>query len=418
MLQRHVSKKDTGLSSKGLLKKMHKFDVAILGGFGHVGLPLGIALSQNGLKTVLIDINEPVGEMINEGIMPFIEEDGSDSLKSVIGHTLFTTLDQKEVAGCHYVVVVLGTPVDEHLNPNFGGLIQFFRKLLPLLSDDQHVILRSTVYPGTTQKIKRLFEEHGLKTLISFCPERILQGKALKELRDLPQLIGAFDDESATDACRLFSALTDKLEMMTPLEAELSKLFTNSFRYIEFAIANQFYQICVDNSLDFYKIYQAARRDYPRMQSWPSAGLAAGPCLFKDTMQLAAYCNNNFFLGHSAMLVNEGLPNFMVEHLRKKHDLKNRTVAILGMAFKANIDDPRESLSYKLKKLLSIEAKELCCSDPYVVDPTLVPLEQAIECADIVVIGAPHSIYREMDHLLAGKTVVDIWNLFGRGGLF
>lgn len=395
-----------------------KFDVAILGGFGHVGLPLGIAFAHSGLKTILIDINEPVGRMINEGVMPFTEENGAESLHGVIGKTLFTSLDEKKVAGCHFVVVVLGTPVDEHLNPNFGGLIQIFQKLLPLMSDDQHVILRSTVYPGTTQKIQRLFENNGLKTSISFCPERILQGKALKELRDLPQLIGSFDDESAKDACRLFSVLTDKLEVMSPLEAELAKLFTNSFRYIEFAIANQFYQICVDNSLDFYKIYQAARRDYPRMQSWPSAGFAAGPCLFKDTMQLAAYCNNNFFLGHSAMLVNEGLPNFLVEHLRNRHDLGNRTVAILGMAFKADIDDARESLSYKLKKLLSIEAKKLYCSDPYVDDPALVPFEQAVDAADIVVIGAPHSIYRQAGHLLENKTVVDIWNLFGKGGLF
>ena len=392
--------------------------VAVLGGFGHVGLPLGIALAQRGLKTILIDINGPAQRLINEGSMPFMEDGGDKSLAGVIGKTLFTSLDENDLRGCHYVVVVLGTPVDEHLNPDFLGLSGFFRKLLPILSDDQHVILRSTVYPGTTANLKRLFESHDLKTTISFCPERILQGKALKELRTLPQLIGAFDQGAAEDVVKLFTYLTDKLEIMTPLEAELAKLFTNSFRYIEFAIANQFYQICLDQDLDFYKIYHSARKDYPRMKSWPGAGFAAGPCLFKDTMQLAAYCNNNFFLGHSAMLINEGLPNSLVERLRRKHVLKEKVVAILGMAFKADIDDPRESLSYKLKKLITIEARAVYCTDPFVKDPDLVPVEDAIANSDIIIIGAPHTRYKELGPVLKNKTVVDVWNLLGNGGLF
>lgn len=397
---------------------MSKYDVAVLGGFGHVGLPLGIALAQSGLNTVLIDINQRVMKTISSGRMPFMEESGDDCLTEVVGRTLFTSLDENDLKGCHYVVVVLGTPVDEHLNPRFLGLLEFFRKLLPVISDDQHVILRSTVYPGTTSNIKKLFENYGLKTAISFCPERILQGKALKELRELPQLIGAFGENAALDAAALFSSLTEKLEIMTPLEAELAKLFTNSFRYIEFAIANQFYQICLDHDVDFYKIYSSAKRDYPRMQSWPSAGFAAGPCLFKDTMQLAAFCNNNFFLGHSAMLVNEGLPNSMVERLRNKYDLKDKIVAILGMAFKADIDDARESLSYKLKKLLIMEAKGVYCTDPFIKDADFVLLEDAVNKSDIIIIGAPHSKYIELKDSLKNKTVVDIWNLFGKGGLF
>ena len=397
---------------------MEHNDVAILGGFGHVGLPLGISLAESGVRTVLIDINPDPMELIKKGCMPFMEEGGEISLARVVGKTLFTSLDQNDSKGCHYVIVVLGTPVDEHLNPNFLGLLKFFKQLLPTLSDDQHVILRSTVYPGTTSNIKRLFESHDLKTRISFCPERILQGKALRELRALPQLIGSFDKHSADDAAKLFAVLTDKVEIMTPLEAELAKLFTNSFRYIEFAIANQFYQICLDNDLDFYKIYYSAKKDYPRMQSWPSAGFAAGPCLFKDTMQLAAFCNNNFFLGHAAMLVNERLPNSLVERLKKQHDLKEKAVGILGMAFKADIDDPRESLSYKLKKLLTIEAKAVYCTDPFVKDPDLVTLGDALGHSEIIIIGAPHREYKHLGPVLKNRTVVDVWNLFGTGGLF
>lgn len=397
---------------------MTNYDVAILGGFGHVGLPLGIALAETGKRVVLIDINQKAYDIIGRGQMPFMEEGGEESLRRVLGKTLSITLDQSAIAGCHYVVVVLGTPVDEHLNPNFNGLVKFFKNLLPLLSDDQHVILRSTVYPGTTAQIKRLFEESNMKTAVSFCPERILQGKALQELRDLPQLVGAFDDSSRSDAANLFHELTEKTIFLTPFEAELAKLFTNSFRYIQFAIANQFYQICTENSVDFYKIYQAAKADYPRMRAWPAAGLAAGPCLFKDTMQLASFCNNTFFLGHSAMLVNEGLPNFIVTRLKSQYSLAEKTVAILGMAFKADIDDPRESLSYKLRKLLTIEAKNILCADPFVHDPDFVTEEAAIADADIIVIGAPHSSYKNLEIDVKSKIVVDIWNLFGRGGLF
>jgi len=397
---------------------MPHYDIAILGGFGHVGLPFGIALAETGRRVVLIDINQRTYDIIANRQMPFMEEGGEERLGKVLEKNLFLSLDDRSLVGCHYVVVVLGTPVDKHLNPDFVGLVKFFKGLLPLLSDDQHVVLRSTVYPGTTMEIKKLFEESNLKTSVTFCPERILQGKALQELQTLPQLVGAFDDQSAQDAANLFHGLSEEIIFLTPLEAELAKLFTNSFRYIQFAISNQFYQICVDNSLDFYKIYQAAKANYPRMQSWPSAGFAAGPCLFKDTMQLAAFCNNNFYLGHSSMLVNEGLPNFIVTRLKNLYDLAGKTVAILGMAFKGDIDDPRESLSYKLQKLLTISARKVLCSDPFVLDPNFVTEDDAIANADIVIIGAPHSSYKNLEINTKTKIVVDIWNLFGKGGLF
>lgn len=397
---------------------MSNCDIAILGGFGHVGLPLGIALAQTGRRVVLIDIDKKAYNVIASGRMPFMEEDGEYKLRQVLNKTLFLSLDEAELAKSRYVVIVLGTPVDEHLNPNFSGLYLLFQKLLHLFSHEQHIILRSTVYPGTTEQIRKLLRDANLKTSISFCPERILQGKALQELTTLPQLIGSFDSSSAQDAANLFSSLTEKMFFLTPLEAELAKLFTNSFRYIQFAIANQFYQLCLEHSVDFYKVYQAAKADYPRMNSWPTAGFAAGPCLFKDTMQLAAFCNNNFLLGHAAMLINEGLPNFIVSILKRNYNVASKVVAILGMAFKGDIDDPRESLSYKLKKLLTIEASRVICSDPFVSDPSLVTLEDALQLADIIVIGAPHSSYRNLEIDFEKKVIIDIWNFFGKGGLF
>jgi UDP-N-acetyl-D-mannosaminuronic acid dehydrogenase len=168
-----------------------------------------------------------------------------------------------------------------------------------------------------------------------------------------------------------------------------------------------------DRGLDFERIRQGLSQDYPRAQDMPGAGFAAGPCLFKDTMQLAAFNNNNFALGHTAMTINEGLPLYVVSRLEQRYDLSGMTVGILGMAFKGGSDDIRSSLSYKLKRLLAFKSGEVLCTDPYVrVDPHLVPLEDVLEKADLLVIGAPHPEYRG---LVTDKPVADVWNILEEG---
>jgi len=218
-------------------------------------------------------------------------------------------------------------------------------------------------------------------------------------------------NHQASKAGGEFSIINEDLIELSPLEAELAKLFTNSWRYMNFAISNQFYVLAETYGLDFQRIYGAVTHRYPRMKSFAKAGFAAGPCLLKDTLQLSAFSGNNFFLGHSAMLINEGLPNFIVNQLRQQQKLRDKVVAVLGMAFKSESDDKRESLSYKLRKLLMVEAKEVLCTDPYVVDPKLVPLEDALHRADVIILGAPHAAYRDLD-LADDKVVVDVWGFW------
>ena len=153
----------------------------------------------------------------------------------------------------------------------------------------------------------------------------------------------------------------------------------------------------------------------PRLKAFAGAGFAAGPCLFKDTMQLSSFSGNEFFLGHAAMLVNEGLPVFVVEAMKRKYYLDHQVIGILGMSFKKENDDPRESLSYKLKKRLELEAKKVLCHDPYIKDERFVPLEEIRKRADIVVVATPHDVYKQEDW--SDREVVDIWNLYGNGGL-
>ena len=398
------------------MEKFH-YDVCIVGGLGHVGLPLGISLAQGGKRVVLYDIDEETQNIVQQGKMPFLETGAEAILKKVLGKCLFISSHKEVISSSYFVVIVIGTPVDEHLNPKFTIFMKLFEELIDYIGDHQHIILRSTVFPGTTEKIKEYLALKGRKTKISFCPERISQGNAIEELRDLPQIVASFEEESVKEVKELFSLLTADIICLAPGEAELAKLFTNVWRYIQFAISNQFYQIAIQQNMDFYKIFEAITYNYPRAAHFSRAGFAAGPCLFKDTMQLAAYSNNSFFLGHAAMLINEGLPNFIVQRLKDKYSLKNKSVGILGMAFKANNDDKRESLSYKLKKILEIEAKRVLCADVYIQENGFVSSSDIVEESDIIILATPHSEYVNLD-VGKDKVLVDVWNFYGKGGLF
>jgi UDP-N-acetyl-D-mannosaminuronic acid dehydrogenase len=212
----------------------------------------------------------------------------------------------------------------------------------------------------------------------------------------------------------LFSPLGVELIEMSPLEAELDKLFTNVYRYISFAVANQFYMVASEWNIDPYRILHAMKKDYPRAAHLPMPGFAAGPCLFKDTMQLSAFTSDHFPLGQAAMQVNEGLPAYIVSALERRYGgVAGKCVGILGMAFKADSDDPRASLSYKLRKLLRWNGAEVLATDPYVVDDRLVPLERVLAESEILVLGAPHRQYRGLQ--VGGKDVVDVWGALGTG---
>jgi UDP-N-acetyl-D-mannosaminuronic acid dehydrogenase len=386
-----------------------KSDICIIGGAGHVGLPLSIAFADSGKNVTIYDINTENLHKIENGILPFFEKGAEEKLRRVIGKTLYTSDSPGIITDADFVIVIIGTPVDEHLNPRFNEMRKFIDKISCCLRDGQIIILRSTVYPGLTEKTRKLLQQKHPGIEVCFCPERIAEGKAMEELYTLPQIVSGFNDEAVKKTSDLFRNLTDNIITLSPLEAELAKLFTNSWRYIQFAVANQFYMIAENAGLDFYKIYEAMTRDYPRAKGFPKPGWTAGPCLFKDTMQISAFAKNNFFLGHSAMLINEGLPNFIVETIKKESNLENCNVGILGMAFKAESDDKRESLSYKLKKILEIEALNVYCSDVYIEDDEFVSENMLIEKSDIIIIGAPHHKYKHLDY--KGKKVVDIWGM-------
>ncbi len=408
--------KGLGPGSGVQLRSMPIANLCVVGGCGHVGLPLAMAFARAGVSVVAFDINPVAVNLVNGKTMPFDEPEAPAILSQIIDAGLFrASTDPAEVAKADAVIVVVGTPVDEHLNPDTQAVPDAVAALVPYLRDDQLLVLRSTVYPGVTRLVEERLAAHGMKTDVAFCPERIAEGKAFTELYSLPQIVSGRRPSAVARASELFGLLTESIVETSPEEAELAKLFTNTWRYIKFAAANQFYMIANEHGIDFENVRHAITFDYPRANDMPGAGFAAGPCLFKDTMQLAAFNNNNFFLGHASMMVNEGLPMYLVDRMDRRFELKNLTVGILGMAFKAESDDIRSSLSYKLRRILRYKASNVLCTDPFVTtDPNLVPLEEVLAKADVLVIGAPHSAYRG---LKPKQAVVDIWNLLGNGVL-
>ncbi len=393
-------------------------DVVVIGGGGHVGLPLAIALADRGSKVAIYDLSQRAVDTINAGIVPFIEPGAEPVLKKALAAGQLTATTEASVVGtARNVVVVIGTPVDEHLNPDPNAIPSALADCSRYFRDGQLLVLRSTVYPGVTALVEKMIAGLGVDIPVAFCPERIAEHKAMEELYSLPQIVSSRTAEGRERATALFRTLTDTIVDLEPEEAELAKLFTNTWRYIKFAAANQFYMMANDRGLDFERIRKGLTQDYPRAKDLPGPGFAAGPCLFKDTMQLAAFSDNKFALGHSAMLVNEGLPLYLVSQLEKKHDLANLTVGILGMSFKAGSDDIRSSLSYKLRRVLKFKAKAVLSTDPYVTeetDDTLLPLEAVLEKADLLIVATPHDEYKG---LVTDKPVADVWNSLGQGVL-
>ncbi len=385
--------------------------LVIIGGCGHVGLPLGLAFASRGVHVTLLDINEQAVQMLNQGKIPFQEDGALEILKRHLHKNLFISSDDSVVEAADVVCFITGTPIDEHLNPRVQDIVKIIRHYQKYLQSKQLIVLRSTIYPGTTRVIENILSSESSARKLAFCPERIQQGKGITEIFSLPQLISATSPEAEQEAVELFSMITKKTIVLSPEEAELAKLMTNSWRYLQFAIANQFYMMASEFGYDFHKIFAAMTDDYPRASSFARPGLAAGPCLFKDTMQIAAFHKNHFFLGHSAMLVNEGLPSFLVDQISKQFagDLKQRKIAILGMTFKADNDDTRESLSFKIKKLLEFRMAEVIPSDPWL--PETCPLEEALEQAEGIILQVPHKEYLK---LKPQKPFVDCWGVWSK----
>jgi UDP-N-acetyl-D-mannosaminuronic acid dehydrogenase len=384
-------------------------DVTVVGGAGHVGIPLVLALAEAGLRVNVNDLNQTSLNTLESGRLPFIESGAEEVLaKALAGKRLVFTNSSNRISTRGPVIITIGTPIDEFLNPVRRVVQDCIDAMLPRLADGQLLVLRSTVFPGTTDWLASYLKAQGRNLKVAFCPERVVQGFGLKELREMPQIVSGTTPQAERDAAALFERITPEVVLVRPIEAEFAKLFSNAYRYIEFAATNEFYLVAKSAGVDYQRVLKAMKHNYPRLKSMPRPGFAAGPCLVKDTMQLSAFARNQFGLGHAALLINEGLVLHVVEDLKRHYDLASMTVGLLGMAFKAESDDTRASLSYKFKKVLNGQARAIMTTDPFVTtDPDLMPLDAVIAQSDLMILCAPHAVYRDAD--FKGKPVFDVW---------
>jgi len=384
-------------------------DVTVVGGAGHVGIPLMLAFAEVGMRVNVNDYNQESLDALKAGRLPFIEYGAAVVLaKALANDRLAFSNSPDRISASGPVIVTVGTPIDEFLNPDYQAVRDCVDAIVPALADGQLVVLRSTLFPGTTDWLAAHLKKKGRKLKVAFCPERVVQGYGLKELRELPQIVSGTTPEAEQEAAKLFERVAPEVVVLKPLEAEFAKLFANAYRYIEFAVTNEFYLVAKSAGVDYLRVLTAMKHNYPRLKSIPRPGYAAGPCLVKDTMQLSAFARNQFGLGHSALLINEGLVLHVVDEIKCRFDLASMTIGLLGMAFKAESDDTRASLSYKFKKVLSGQARRILTTDPFVTtDPELIPLDETIANSDLLILCAPHAAYAQAD--FKGKPVFDVW---------
>ena len=389
-----------------------KRNISIIGGAGHVGFPLGLIFTSKGFKVSLIDKDKINIKKINNGNIPFLENNSQTLLTKMIKKkNIYATNQLSEVIKSKYIIICIGTPITKKLNPNLKNFINFFYQLKKFLKKNHIVIIRSSIYPGICNKIYKIIKNK-CKNL-SYCPERIVQGKSISELPKLPQLVSGKSKKAILESGKLFKKVCKKIIYTKVIEAELVKLFSNAYRYINFSISNQFYMICQNQGLNFFKIRNIMKDGYMRNANIPISGFTAGPCLLKDTMQLSSFYNHKFLLGHSAMSINEGIPKFIVSKLENKFNLKKKTVGILGLAFKSETDDIRDSLSIKLLQLLKLKKIKTLQSDEFVKNEHNIDKKNLVKKSDIIILATPHKAYKKL-RIGKNKILVDIWGLIDK----
>lgn len=390
-------------------------------GVGRVGLPLALYLAEKGMNVHGIDVDEKRIATLRTKLMPFMETGAQELLDKHTGVRFHPTTDVSVIAQAETVIVTLGTPVDEHLNPEFNAIDRIFSSFRPHLRKGQLVILRSTVVPGTTEFVARRFREWGIEGVaLAFCPERIAEGKTLEELPEIPQIVGGIDGPSRERAEAFFEGLTGPVIGTDARSAEIGKLFCNVYRYIDFAIGNEFMMIADMFDRDIHALGELVNKGYKR-GGLKRPGFTGGPCLYKDGFFLIERTPYPDLLT-TAWKINESVPAYLIEGLNKRMgSLEGKTVAVLGLAFKKEIDDTRNSLAFKAIKILGRRGATVVKHDPFVAPGDLGEL---LGKADAVIVSTDHEVYRKLgskgltQQTRPGTQVADVWNVFGRGKVF
>jgi UDP-N-acetyl-D-mannosaminuronic acid dehydrogenase len=401
-----------------------RYDVCVIG-LGRVGLPLALCFAEAGLRVLGVDKDADRLESLRAGRMPF-KEPGTDELLARV--SLDLSPHASDAAQAQSIVLTLGTPMLSHIEIDMGDIRSVLDDLLPLMQEGHLLVLRSTIAPGTTEFAAGYLETHrgftvGSDVFVAHVPERIAADRFLEEIGTLPCIVGGVGEASGERAAELFSVLGAPIVQTTPVEAELAKIWTNILRYATFALPNLLMMDCERHGANVFDVIELINRDYPR-GGMAAPGLTAGTCLRKDFAFSEERSNAPGML-LAVSRVHESVPLFLVDGVKRRlGGLRERKVAVLGLAFKADTDDERDSLSHKLIRLLERELASVSVHDPVVATPTA-DLEDAIAGADVVIVATNHSAYARPQTLQAiaergapDCLIVDPWNALGAGQVF
>jgi UDP-N-acetyl-D-mannosaminuronic acid dehydrogenase len=396
---------------------------AAIVGLGRIGLPLALALADRGVDVIGVEKDRARIDTVSEGRMPFEEPGTQEILDRVHSTARLKLTDQiAEAAAADYIVLTLGTPAHVHLEIDISQIRSVVDDLLPLLREGQTLILRSTVAPGTTDWLAGYVEQRrgftvGEDFYVAHVPERIAAHRFVEEIETLPTIIGGCGAGSGQKAADLFEIFGAEIRQTSPVEAELAKIWTNIYRYVTFALPNLLMMESEQYGANVFEVIDLINRDYPR-GGIAAPGLTAGTCLRKDFAFSEERSSAPGML-LAVSRVHESMPRFIVDGLRRRlGSLRDRKVAVLGLTFKRDSDDRRDSLADKLIRLLERELAHVSRHDPHVPDESE-PLESALAGADAVVIAMNHSAFeRLLPELPSTTLLVDPWNITGAGRVF
>jgi len=393
---------------------------AAIVGLGRVGLPLALCFADLGTGVIGIERDPKILGAVAAGRMPFHELGADELLERVHSRgRLQLSSSVADAAGADDIVLTLGTPAMTHIEIDLSAVRSVLDDLLPLLRPDHLIVLRSTVAPGTTDWVAGYVEQRrGFRVAVAHVPERIAENRFLEEISTLPVIVGGVDDKSGERAAVLFSCFGTEIVHTTPVQAELAKIWTNILRYTQFALPNLLMINCEQYGANVFDVIDLINRDYPR-GGMAAPGLTAGTCLRKDFAFSEERSSAPGML-LAVSRVHETVPRFLVEGLKRRlgDSLAGKRVAVLGLTFKRDSDDTRDSLSYKLIRLLERELTHVTRHDPFVPAESE-PLESALQGADAVIVATNHSEYERMLSLVSpGTLVVDPWSVSGSREVF
>src|SRR3954449_4755541 len=400
------------------------YDVCVIG-LGRIGLPLALSFADAGLSVLGVDNDTKRLDTLRERRMPF-KEPGTDELLARVDLDLSSRA--ADAAQADAIVLTLGTPAMSHIEIDIGAIRAVLDDLLPLVRPEQLIVLRSTVAPGTTEFVAGYLEKHrgfrvGENLFVAHVPERIAADRFMEEIGTLPCIVGGIGEASGERAARLFEPLGAPIVQTTPVQAELAKIWTNILRYATFALPNLLMMDCERYGANVFDVIELINRDYPR-GGMKMPGLTAGTCLRKDFAFSEERSSAPGML-LAVSRVHETVPLFLVDGIKRRlgGSLRDRRVAVLGLAFKRDTDDERDSLSHKLIRLLERELADVSVHDPVVATPTS-SFEEAVQAADVVIVATNHAAYstpealRALAEVAPESLLVDPWNALGTAQVF